>query len=80
MRSNYSQKTIQKKEMLCLKQIKDISSDYNYFVSESLENFIKQNFARLFDGNTFIICMEGYTKELFMTRDLQICIRNFKED
>lgn len=80
MRSNYFKNSIQKREMMCVKSIKNISSDYNYFVSETLETFIKQNFVRLFDGDTFIVYFEGSPKELFMTRDLQICVRNFKED
>ena len=69
-----------KKEMVCLKVISDISSNYDYFVSESLEKFIKQNFLDLWNGHTFIILMEGMPKQLFMTRNLQICIKNVKED
>ena len=69
-----------KKEMVCLKVISDISSNYDYFVSESLEKFIKQNFLDLWNGHTFIVLMEGMPKQLFMTRNLQICIKNVKED
>ena len=63
-----------------IKKIHDTGSEYDYFVSETFEAFLKEHFAELFDGKTFTVCFEGHLKEVYMSNDLGIYLRNCKEE
>jgi hypothetical protein len=61
------------------KLVRDISTGDNCLVPETFEKIIKENFSKLYDGETFIVNFEGMYKEVFMTNDLKIQLRNCKE-
>lgn len=61
------------------KMIKDVSTGEKWFVSDVLSLFLKKNFPKLYSGKTFIVYFEGQPKEVFMSNELKIQIRNPKE-
>ena len=69
---------MRKQEMALMRVVKDVSTGAEYFCSEVFNEFLKNHFSELLEGETFIVLFEGKDKELFMSRDLQIFIRNPK--
>ena len=61
------------------KVIKDVSTGVKWFVSDTLSLFLKKHFSELYHGKTFIVYFEGQPKEVFMSNELKIQIRNPKE-
>lgn len=62
-----------------LKLVHDISTGDSYYVSEIFEEFVKEHFSELYDGEELIVYFEGMPKRVFMTNDLKIQLRNCKE-
>lgn len=62
------------------KKIRDTASGFDYFVSEVFAKFLKEHLVELFDGESFVVHFEGKAKEVYMTNDLKIYLRNHKEE
>ena len=61
-----------------VKVIKDVSTGEKWYVSEVFAIFLKKHFSELYDGKAFVVHFEGQPKEVFMTRELKIQVRNCK--
>ena len=68
------------KDMIGTKVVKDVSTGEHWYVSEVFADFLKEHFAELFYGKTFMVHFVGKAKEVFMSRELKIQIRNPKEE
>ena len=66
--------------MEAAKVVKDVSTGATWFVSDVFALFLKKHFSELYHGKTFIVYFEGQPKEVFMSRELKIQIRNPKEE
>ena len=63
-----------------VRKIRDTVTGCDYFVSEVFADFLKEHFAALLDGESFVVYFEGQAREVYMTNDLRICLRNHKEE
>ena len=61
------------------KVIKDVSTGDNWYVSEVFADFLKEHFAELLEGKSFEVMFSGQMKEVFISRELKIQLRNPKE-
>ena len=61
------------------KVVKDVSTGDNWYVSETFADFLKEHFAELLDGKSFEVMFSGQIKEVFISRELKIQLRNPKE-
>lgn len=66
--------------MSVVKLIKDVSTGEKWYVSEEFANFLKEHFTELLDGKSFVVCFAGQLKEVFISRELKIQLRNPKEE
>ena len=67
------------KDMVGTKTIKDVSTGDVWYVSEVFADFLKEHFAELLEGKTFEVMFSGQIKEVFISRELKIQLRNLKE-
>lgn len=66
--------------MMCVRVVKDVSTGEHWYVSEEFSDFLKEHFAELLEGKTFMVLFAGKAKEVFISRELKIQLRNYKEE
>ena len=69
-----------KPHMVNTRVIKDVSTGDEWYISEPFADFLKEHFAELLDGKAFEVMFSGQIKEVFISRQLKIQLRNCKEE
>lgn len=54
-----------------VRKIRDTVSGHDYFVSETFAEFLKEHFAEMLDGESFVVHFEGQPREVYLTNDMK---------
>ena len=57
-----------------IRRIRDVVTGYDYFISEVFAEFLKEHFAEMLDGESFVVYFEGQPREVYLTNDMQFCL------
>ena len=63
-----------------VRKIRDTATGYDYFVSEVFAEFLKEHFAEMLDGKSFVVHFEGVAKEVYLTNDMKFYLKAHKEE